>query len=239
MAEAVQTVGWGVSITGSTMSGAPPPNPWDPPPFPKKGNASQKVLFAAMGAALNAWEEIEMSCAHLYAAFVTGDRFNYVASHAYGESLNFRDRFAMLQREAQKHFIAHPSQPIEAEFCRLAKLITGYSARRNDIAHAHALHIEWVRDPSSTNTLLSYGSDLRWCLVPPFFKASKFTARKRPAYVLTSFEMNQYRDVFWDLAHALSNLSIWAIQHAPPSPYIRPRPSALPYKVRAPRIRKG
>jgi hypothetical protein len=214
-------------------------DPWERPPFPKKGNRSQRVLFSAMGAALNAWEEVEVSLAHLYAALVTGDRFDPTASHAYGVPLNFSTRYAGLQTAAQDHFSRNPSQMIEGEFCRLMRLVTGYSARRNDIAHSHALHIHWVRNPLAPETLLSSDADLSWCLVPPFFKANKFTSENRPAYVFTSLEMNEYCDVFWDIARALSNLSIWAIQHVPASHYIRPQPSALPYKVRAPPIRRG
>jgi hypothetical protein len=44
---------------------------------------------------------------------------------------------------------------------------------------------------------------------------------------------------FWDIVRAIESLQIWTLRHNPPLPYIRPRPSALPYKVRVPRIRSG
>jgi hypothetical protein len=213
-------------------------HPWDRPPFPKRGNISQSVMFAAMGRALNAWEEVEISMAHLYAAFLTGDRFDPTANHAYGVEANFNQRSAGLQRIADNHFIGRPSQSIEGEFYRLIQLVTHYSARRNDIAHGHTLQAHWVLKPDSRATLLTAPNE-GWCIVPPHFRANKFTNQNRPVYALTSWELNEFSDVFWDMARGISNLSIWVIQHVPSSPYIRPRPSALPYKVRDPRIRRG
>ena len=216
------------------------PTPWDRPPFPKRGNLTQRALYEAIGRTLNAWEEIEISMAHLYAAFATGDRFDPAANHAYGVEANFNQRLAALQRVAEQYFMRHPSQDVEGEFCRLTRFVVGYSARRNDIAHSHALLSEWVIEPGSPQSLFSLAGKHRWCLVPPHFRANKFTPNKRPAYALTSWEINEFGTVFWDIAHALSNLSIWVIQHVPiPSHGIRPRPGALPYTIRDPRIRRG
>jgi hypothetical protein len=211
-------------------------HPWDRPPFPKKGNKSNGVLFASIGRTLNAWEEVEIAMAHLYAAIVTGDRFDQAANHAYGKEANFNQRLADLQEVAEKRFITEHSQPIEGEFARLMRIAVGYSARRNDMAHGHALYLHWVIDPASRITLLDFEADLSWCWVPPHFRANKFTARNVPAYVLTSREINAFGLVFWDIARAVSNLSLWLLRF-PPSRGIRPRPGALPYKIQVPRIR--
>lgn len=216
------------------------PDPWDRPPLPRKGNLSQNVLFAAIGRTLNAWEEVEIALSHLYSVFVTGDRFDGAAMHDYGAPANFNQRFGLLLRAAEQHFIRRPSQPIEGEFARLAAMVSGYSARRNDIAHGHVHYLHWIIPPRAPITLLSAGrGELQWCLVPPHFRANKFTAKNLPAYVLTSREINELGLVFWDIVRALNNLQIWTLRHDPPLPYTRPRPSALPYKVRVPRIRKG
>ena len=213
------------------------PHPWDRPPFPARGNRSDRVLFDAIGRTLNAWEEVEISMAHLYATLATGDRFDSQANHLYGEEANFNGRLTTLEQAAEQRFIAEPSQPVEGEFSRLMRFVRGYSARRNDIAHGHALYIHWVRDPASRETLLSFGADLSWCWVPPHFRANKFNAQNRPEYVLTSREINEFGLTFWDIARAFSSLSVRLLKF-PPSHGIRPRPGALPYKVRAPRIRR-
>lgn len=218
------------------MSSLRPPVPWDIPPFPKKGNVSQYILFAAIGRTLNAWEEVEIALAHLYSVLLTGDRFDTAAMHAYGAPANFNQRLLQLQQAGERYFVQHPLQQVEGEFSRLTTFISGYSARRNDIAHAHALYIHWIVPP--TQSVVMFSADERqWCLVPPHFRANKFTTQNRPTYVLTSREINEFGLVFWDLVRAISNLSIWMLRHDPPLPYTRPRPGALPHKVRGPRIR--
>ncbi len=214
-------------------------NPWDRPPLSKRGNRSDRTLFAAIGRALIGWEEIEASMAHLYAAFTAADRFSLQEIRDYGKPANFKDRMAILQTSADNHFRSCPSQEIEGEFCRLKKLIDGYTGRRNDIAHSRVLYIQMVVEAESLDHLKSMVDNLQWCLVPPFFRANKFTANNRPAYILTSWEINEFARVFWDIARALSNLSLWVLsQRSHASHGIRLQPGALPYKVRVPRIRK-
>jgi hypothetical protein len=216
------------------------PNPWDRPRIPKRGNKSDRSLFEALGRALNAWEEIEISMAHLYAEFTQSDRFEPEANLAYGEEANFNRRAAMLQRGAQEYFVRCPSQVVEGEFCRLMNLATGYSARRNDIAHSHVLPTHFIRIPDTSAEFLALEENPEWWLVPPHFRANKFTSRRLPAYAFTSSELNEFRKTFWDLAHAFSNLSLVVhLLRFPPSLGIHPKPAALPYRVRAPRTQRG
>ena len=214
-------------------------DPWDRPPIPKRGNRSDKTLFEALGRTLNAWEEIEISMSHLYAAFSVYDRFDGTATHAYGVPANFRDRMTLLQRAADLHFIAHPNQEVEGEFHRLMRFAEGYSARRNDIAHSRASQIVWALPmPDTAAEFVEIRDREEWCLIPPFFRAKKFTPDRRPTYAFTSRELNELGKVFWDIAHAFTNLSIMVSLHRyPPSRGIRPRPSVLPYMIRDPRIR--
>jgi hypothetical protein len=214
--------------------------PWDRPPLPRRGNLSLPVLFESIGRTLNAWEEIEISMAHLHAACDSGNRFDERSGHEYGDPPNFRQRAAMLQESFCRYCCRRPSQEIEGEFMRLMRLVDGYSARRNDIAHGHVLWIDWAIRREPRRPLLEVAPYIEWCVVPPHFRANKFTDDQRPAYALTSREINEYGKVFGDIAAAMSNLSIWTIQHAPvPLHGIRPRPGALPYTIRVPRIRKG
>jgi len=39
------------------------PDTWDRPSFPTRGNKSDRVLFEAIGRALNAWEQVETALA--------------------------------------------------------------------------------------------------------------------------------------------------------------------------------
>jgi len=51
------------------------PKPWDPPPHPKAGDATDETTFAAIGRALSAWENFEISMATLFARFCSNIRF--------------------------------------------------------------------------------------------------------------------------------------------------------------------
>jgi hypothetical protein len=212
-------------------------NPWDRPPIPNRGNRSDRVLFEAIGRTLNAWEQVEAASAHLYSALLAGNPFDLSANRAYGEPTSFVQRSAGLQRAAQTYFTARPRQDLEAEFDRLVKLAIGYSARRNDIAHGLARFIHWVLEPASPEGLLT-APTLQWCLVPPHFRKDKFTANNAPLYVLTSWEINEFGHVFWDIARGIANLSYWVLPPRRTLRGIHPLPDVVPYSVRVPRIRK-
>ena len=92
------------------------PNPWDQPPFPKRGN-SERILFQAIGRALMAWEEVEGAFAHLYSTFLTGWPFVETANRQYGEPLNFVHRAQGLQQTACSVLSQrNPSQDREGTF---------------------------------------------------------------------------------------------------------------------------
>lgn len=181
--------------------------PWDIPPFPKQGNASQKVLFAAIGRATAAWADVEVTFAHLLSVFLAGNQFDARANRAYGEKETFAHRQALLTAAAEAHWRKRPDQALEGRLKELMILAMNLSRRRNDIAHGVLRFIHWIREPNSRATLLSGGADLRWCLIPPHFNGKKFTSENRPEYVFTSREINRFAEAFWDLARDSSNLA--------------------------------
>jgi hypothetical protein len=46
------------------------PEPWDRPPPPTQADEDLQVLYAAVGAALSNWEEIESELSHIYALMI-------------------------------------------------------------------------------------------------------------------------------------------------------------------------
>jgi hypothetical protein len=214
-------------------------NPWDIPPFAKRGNRSRAVLFEAKGRALDAWEQVESELAHLFSAFTKEDRFDLAANLAYGEPNTVPQRLTKLRQSAEAYFVAHPSQNVEAEFDRLTAVVQNYSLRRNDIAHGIVRPFHWIVTPANCRGMREE-SQAEWCLIPPHYRPKVTPNIPAPAFLLTSKEINAFGDVFQQICHALSNLSIWAIQHAPPSPrFVRPRPSALPYAISVPHVLRG
>jgi hypothetical protein len=111
--------------------------PWDRPPFARRGSA-QSVLYEAIGRTLMAWEEVEGALAHLYSAFATGVRFNTEANQKYGEPQNFVHRVETIKTIACRYFHKFPSQDTEGTFDELIHLALNWSNRRNDVAHGRA-----------------------------------------------------------------------------------------------------
>ena len=214
--------------------------PWDRPPLARQGNRSDRALFESIGRTLNAWEQIESELAHLYSAFLTGDRFDPAANLAYGIPNTIPLRLANIQKAAKPYSVQHPSQAVEAEFDRLAEMIEQYSARRNDIAHGIVRPFQWIITPKLEGLVMFPTAESSWCLIPPHYRPKRTRRDDYPAYLLTSREINALGSVFLKLTHALSSLSLWVIQHVPvPSGNIRPVPGALPYLVPIPRILRG
>jgi hypothetical protein len=177
--------------------------PWDPPPSPKRGNRSRRVLFEAIGRALATWEEVETMLAHLYAALGGHSMFDAVANNAYGSELNFRNRLSTLREIGCRHFQKHSDQALEGDLAWIIRHAEGYSQRRNDVAHGVVRFIDMVSDPRKT--LL--GSNGEWCLVPPHFRETKFTASNMPKYVLTSREINRLPEPFWQITRRTFHLA--------------------------------
>jgi hypothetical protein len=178
--------------------------PWDVPSFPKHGNKSQATFYAAIGRALMNWEEVEGALAHLYSALTTNTRFDVAANREYGTPDNFAARLHGLDRCGQKYFVTHHSQTLEGDFAKIIKYASGYSTRRNEIAHGRARPIQWVRGGLWTGAY-------QWCVIPAHFRGKKFTKNDRPSYVYTSREMNRFAAAFWEIALWANDLG-WRIE---------------------------
>jgi hypothetical protein len=182
--------------------------PWDRPPFPARGNRSERVLFESIGRALMAWEEAETTLAQLYAVFATGWARDEPANKEYGVPPNYGQRMQALEKKASVFFARYPSQDDEGAFSAIVQEANGYSGRRNDIAHGVTRHIHWIINPRSSESLLSLADRLGSCVVPPHFRGNKFTKKNTPEYVLTSREINRFALAFWDIARHVMNLGV-------------------------------
>ncbi len=198
------------------------PEPWDRPPMPKRGNRSERVLFEAVGRALMAWEEIETALAHLYAALATGDRFHPVSNREYGKPPTFIERLKGVEKKAARYFVKLPDQERESEFARIFALSTGFSGRRNDIAHGRVRLIHWIINPGSREALLSLAGTkaMQSCMIPAHFKGDKFTSENLPLYVYTSREINHIAAQFWPISRRVAELARLVEPPPPPSPGI-------------------
>jgi hypothetical protein len=191
-------------------------SPWDKPPYPKRGNRDQRVLYQAIGRALMIWEDVETAFAHLYSSFNGGDPFDLKFNRKYGESDSFVRRLAELRKSACAYFSKNCSQHAEGKFAEIVRYAEGYSQRRNEIAHGRARPIHWILKPNSQETLLSLQERLEWCVIPAHFRETKFTPDNMPIYIYTSREIHKFADAFHEIIRETSNLNSM-IQPPPPS----------------------
>lgn len=176
-------------------------NPWDIPPFPASGDHPASLTYEAVGRALSAWEEIEVSLSHLYGLFSGKNPRTIETYTEYGGETNFAQRSDKLSATALRYFVRRPHQELEAEFDGLIREIRCFSARRNDIAHGivRAVRVRPSSDPPPKpipGALLTIRTQYEFCLAPPTYTDRKFDADHTPLYLLTSVEISAFERHF-------------------------------------------
>ena len=118
-------------------------NPWDIPPFPKRGDPFDDLTYAGVGRVMSQWETVEYRLAHLYSAFV-GRPDDVSAIREYGAGTIFRQRIEALTRKAEAYFIKHSHHGRESEFAELLHGLSLFVERRNDVAHGIVGQIQLI-----------------------------------------------------------------------------------------------
>jgi hypothetical protein len=159
------------------------PNPWDIPPFPKRGDDDQDTTFAGVGRVLSQWEMIEVELAQIYGWLVhRPDEIE--ALHQYGMPQIFGERIKGLSVVANFYFRWNPHQDAEGEFCALATKVRNFSARRNDVAHSIVRPFQWGVSPE-------LDGPLQFCAVPPYYAGKNFDPQNMPSFIYTSVELTE------------------------------------------------
>ncbi len=172
------------------------PNPWDIPPFPKRGDDNQDTTFAGVGRVLSQWEMIEVVLSHVYAWLV--NRPNEIeATRQYGEGKqSFEQRIKALLVIADAYFRWNPHQETEGELSALSNMTRNFAARRNDVAHCIVRPLQWIVSPG-------LDGPLQFCAMPPDYTGKKFDPQNMPTFAYTSVELT-----------ALSNALFYVAQDA-------------------------
>ena len=182
----------------------PTSQPWDAPPFPQHGDDDHDTLFASIGRALTAWEDLKSFLAHLYSGISEKSLYDQKSIYVYGTFPNVRVKVSEFRSSATRYFIKYPNQEIEATLCWILQNFEGWSQRRNDVAHGVVRSIDIAKDPQVS----ILGASVSWCLVPPHFKEEKHFFPNSPARILTSIEINQFADAFWSILRRVFSLSL-------------------------------
>ena len=176
------------------------PKPWDIPPRPTTYDKDSEVLFAAVGAALSAWQYVEDGIASIFqlvldAAPKGGAYLNSMspAERAYGSIVSFDGRAGMVEAAAEAFFDENKSPNLHARLGKLLKVCRGWSSRRNEIAHGQ---------------IGGSPIDLNLCALWP----SEYSSRKRQvdyraAFIYNSAQIKEFERQFFDLHEQL--LDFW------------------------------
>ena len=179
-------------------------HPQDIPAIPQRGDKYGNTLFSAIGRALIAWEEVEVSIAHVYSALCNKSCFDENTNAQYGTPLNFNSRLRELKLVAEAYFISNSDQNKENIFYKICNDAEKISYRRNDIAHGVIRLLDLVKDPSKT---LLGTLDSGWCLVPPHFKGVKYYDKDTPYAIYSSKSIRKIENYLWELKVEISSFA--------------------------------
>jgi hypothetical protein len=154
-------------------------------------------IYAGVGRVLSAWEEIVLSCAHLYAAFCGRGDYDLDVMRVYGAQTVFSSRIAALRDHAGSYFKTSPNQSHEGDFKRLCDTAQNFSHRRNDVAHGsvrvfNVIGVDHVPDEPAALS--------KYYLVPTFYRGKRFTPQNMPMYAYRATELRFLEDQLYSLA---------------------------------------
>jgi hypothetical protein len=169
-------------------------NPWDVPPFPKKGDHDVNSTFAGVGRVLTQWEIIEVKLSHTYGLLLNRPD-DLDAARQYGEPLIFKERVKGLEKAAEAYFRWNPNQETETELCGLLSEARKFSARRNDTAHSIVRPFQWTDGPQQFGAF------------PPHYIGKKFDPNDVPAFAYTSVELIALSNDLFYFAEKIDSLN--------------------------------
>jgi hypothetical protein len=175
------------------------PKPWAMVARTKRGAATDDALYIAVGAALSTWELVEEGLAELFALFIGAPEAGPASGHqpairAYGSVISFKGRIEMVSAAAQAFFHKEPDSPVYQQFGRLMVEASGYSGRRNDIAHGRVQ--------------LMPGKG--FYVFPGLYNSSKNPVGREAVYAYNDTQVHHYREGFRALSEKLTDYAVFA-----------------------------
>jgi hypothetical protein len=154
-----------------------------------RGEESQLPLYVAVGRFISEWETLEYRLSRLHSLLLGYPRGDAIGE--YGAGKIFRERFDILKREVDRHFMAHSNQELEAMFNSIARAVTYCADRRNEIAHSIVFDVsllEHFRYLFRINRQKPV-----YLLIPPAYLARK-NMGDVPAYAYSAFNVDVVTD---------------------------------------------
>lgn len=185
---------------------------WAIPDPPAEGNLNPDEIYVEIGKALHQWENVEDALSVMFDELVGGSALAEEPSpamRAYGAITGFRSRTDMLRAAAECYFhqrLRALKAQDEAEKTTIEELqntterliseAQGWSARRNDVAHAMVVH---STDSRQVND---------YVLVPPSYNSKKYDVDilAEPTYTYNAEQIRAFASQFRRIAHEVAAL---------------------------------
>lgn len=176
-------------------------NPWDSFPFPLSGDQDPTNTYAGVGLVTSEWESVEFNLARLHGTFVEGDPSG-ASIRDYGKGRIFSDRIRDLQKIGCKYFTQHCNQDLEGGFHAICINATGFSARRNEVAHGLVMEVSGIQFFQEKLKLADL-SEKQHLLVPPYHIMRQHEWDGMPSFAYNSAQMHQLASRILSLSDAI------------------------------------
>lgn len=170
--------------------------PWDRVrPYSKKVDERPEGIYEAVGRALSAWEGMEGMLSILFAFIVSGDTDAFAARRAYNAVRTFEGRLGMLRAAFSAYCHDYPQNKelnkLRSSFNNTIRLATGFSGRRNEIAHgvvSQMMKGQIIGEVEIEND--------GYALLPSYANTGHRNLDETPEYYFTSDNINIYSEMF-------------------------------------------
>lgn len=201
-------------------------NPWDIITDGGTGDVDDpNITYAAVGRALSAWEGVEAQMALLFSVFIGKHPIESLDER---EGTVFSVRAKNLVKAFEAFRVRYCDQHFEGDFEALMGEITKMADRRNNIAHG-VVQVTASFHTETEMLMLKTPPHHHYGLTPAWYKDTRFSEitlasgqlagyLPHPAFMFTSWSMDQYKAHFDSYAQKLNTLyaRAWALRQASP-----------------------
>lgn len=188
-------------------------NPWDAFPFPMHGDQREEIVYIGVGKVIDFWERVEFELARTYSLLVGDPAWSKMREYGGVGGYIFRDRAAKLARAAEAFFVKHPDQDNEGAFDALLARTSGFSDRRNEVAHGMIMDVGEFLFWQDKMTFAVPGLPQHlW--VPPYYHTRKHDVLGLPAFGYSSVELEKLRGLLFQLELDIDafNKKVWPLE---------------------------
>lgn len=168
---------------------------WREPPPSSRGDRNANDTYAAVGRALSAWEEMELSLARIYAGLIGAPPATAIDRPEYRRASAFAERARVIEQAGASFFAKAPDQDEEGDFGAIMRESRALSGTRNHIAHG-VVRPTWGAEDLLDGHHLSLALDrAEYMLLPATYRSRDFASPGRdPAFRFAAADIDAFTD---------------------------------------------